>query len=119
MKINILIPGDFRSARGEEAIKCSVKASDGYVYPLKSSLIFIHKPVIYIKLSEIKFVEFSRIAQIGGSGMASRSFDMTITKMKDDSNVTFAGIDKEEQKNLMNYLKSKNVKMRTVDTDNY
>ena len=61
MNINILIPGDFRTNKGEEALKCSVKASDGHLYPLKSSLIFIHKPVIYIKLSEIKFVEFSRI----------------------------------------------------------
>lgn len=58
IKINILIPGDFRSAKGEDAIKCSVKASDGHLYPLKSSLIFIHKPVIYVKHSEIKFVEF-------------------------------------------------------------
>jgi structure-specific recognition protein 1 len=117
IKINILIPGDFRSAKGEEAIKCSVKASDGYLYPLKSSLIFIHKPVIYIKLSEIKYVEFSRIAQIGGSSLPSRSFDMTFTKLKDDGQFTFAGIDKEEQKNLTNYLKSKNVKMRTVDVE--
>lgn len=66
IKINILIPGDFRTNKEEEALKCSVKASDGHLYPLKSSLIFIHKPVIYIKLSEIKFVEFSRIGNIGG-----------------------------------------------------
>ena len=117
IKITILIPGDFRSAKGEEALKCSVKASDGYLYPLKSSLIFIHKPVHYIKLSEIKFVEFSRIGQLGGSGMTARSFDMTVTKLKDDSQITFAGIDKAEQKNLMAYLKSRNVKMRSVDVE--
>jgi structure-specific recognition protein 1 len=81
IKINILIPGDFRTSKGEDCIKCSVKASDGNLYPLKSSLIFIHKPVIYIKHSEIKFVELSRIGQLGGSGMPSRSFDMTITKL--------------------------------------
>jgi structure-specific recognition protein 1 len=61
IKINILIPGEFRSAKGEDCIKCSVKASDGHLYLLKSSMIFIHKPVIYIKHSEIKFVELSRI----------------------------------------------------------
>lgn len=116
MKINILIPGDFRSNRGEEALKCSVKASDGHLYPLKSSLIFIHKPVIYIKLSEIKFVEFSRIGQLGGQGI-SRSFDVTITKIKDEPSIAFAGIDKEEQKNLMSYFKSKNVKVRTIDIE--
>ena len=85
IKINILIPGEYRSHRNEEAVKCSVKASDGYIYPLKNSLIFIHKPVIYIKLQEIKFVELSRVGGFGGSGMNSRSFDITITKLKDDS----------------------------------
>ena len=94
IKINILIPGDFKSNRNEEAIKCSVKASDGYLYPLKSSLIFIHKPVHYIKLSEIKFVEFTRVG--GGSGLPSKSFDMKVTSMKDDSSITFGGIEKTE-----------------------
>jgi structure-specific recognition protein 1 len=119
MKINILIPGDFRSHKGDEAIKCSYKASDGYVYPLKNSLIFIHKPVIYIKLTEIKYVEFSRLGQIGGSNVLSRSFDMVIVKLKDEPNLTFAGIDKEEQKNLTNYFRTKNVKMRTVDVETH
>lgn len=47
--------------------------------------------------------------------MPSRSFDISITKLKDDTQVTFGGIDKEEQKNLVNYFKSKNVKLRTLD----
>ena len=49
--------------------------------------------------------------------MPSRSFDITVTKLKDDSQVTFAGIDKEEQKNLINYFKSKNVKIRILDVE--
>ena len=57
IKINILIPGEFRSFKGDDCVKCSVKASDGHLYPLKSSLIFIHKPVIYLKHSEISYVE--------------------------------------------------------------
>ena len=111
-----MIPGEFKSSKDGEAIKCSVKASDGYLYPLKSSLVFIHKPVHYIKLSEIKYVEFSRVG--GGVGLpSSRSFDMTVTKLKDEAPVTFAGIDRQEHKNLMNYLKAKNIKMRSVDVD--
>lgn len=114
-KVNILIPGDFKSAKGDQAIKCSVKASDGYLYPLKSSLIFINKPVTYIKLSEIKYVEFSRI---GSSGMpSSRSFDMTVAKLTDNSTIAFSGIDKDEYKNLSAYLKAKGVKMRQVDVE--
>jgi structure-specific recognition protein 1 len=81
MKINILIPGDFRTSKNDESVKCSYKVQDGYLYPLKSSMMFIHKPVIYLKLTEIKFAEFSRI---GGSG-TNKSFDIIITKLADDS----------------------------------
>ena len=52
-KINILIPAEFRSKNNDQALKCAVKAQDGYLYPLKSSLIFIHKPVHYIKFADI------------------------------------------------------------------
>lgn len=116
IKINILIPGDFKSSKNEEAIKCSFRASDGYLYPLKSSLIFIHKPVIYMKHSEIKFVEFSRIGQ-QAAGATNRSFDMIVTKM-DEGPITFNGIDRSEYKVITNYLKSKQIKIRTVDVDN-
>jgi structure-specific recognition protein 1 len=115
-KVNILIPGEFKSAKNEDAIKCSVKASDGHLYPLKSSLVFIHKPVYYIKHPEIKYVEFSRVGGLGAGMPVSRSFDMTVTKI-DGEAVTFAGIDKQEHKNLTAYLKNKNIKMRSVDTE--
>lgn len=114
-KVNILIPGEFKSSKGDEAIKCSVKASDGFLYPLKSSLIFINKPISYIKLSEIKYVEFSRI---GSSGMpSSRSFDLTVAKLTDNSSITFSSIDKDEYKNLSAYLKDKGIKMRSIDVE--
>jgi structure-specific recognition protein 1 len=45
----IIVPGDFKSHKGAKAIKCSVKAAEGYFYPLKSSLVFIHKPVLYLR----------------------------------------------------------------------
>ena len=48
---------------------------------------------------------------------SSRTFDLTITKLKDDASVTFGGIEKEEQKNLISYFKSKNVKIRVVDVE--
>jgi len=56
----IIVPGDFKSNRGSKAIGCSVKAAEGYLFPLKSSLVFIHKPVHYIRHNELKHVEFSR-----------------------------------------------------------
>jgi len=111
----IIVPADFRSARGTKAVKCSVTANEGLLYPLKSSLIFIHKPVHYIRHAEIKFVEFSRIAQ--GGQAASRSFDLTITKLKDNKVVSFASIETEEQRLLTDYFKAAGIKMRVLDAD--
>ena len=75
----IIVPGDFKSHRGNKAVQCSVKAAEGYLYPLKSSIVFIHKPVIYIRHGEISHVEFSR------TGSTSRTFDMVVYKLKDNS----------------------------------
>ena len=71
-----------------------------------------------MKHSEIKYVEFQRVGQVS-SGIPSRSFDMIITNLKDNTSTTFAGIDKGEHKNLVSYLKSKNIKMRSVDLETH
>ncbi len=74
----------------------------------------MHKPVIYIKFTEIKHIEFSRIEQ---GATSSKSFDVTVTRLKDDTSVTFAGIEKTEQRILTDYFKSKGIKLRTVDIE--
>lgn len=109
------MPGEFKSHKGNKAIKCSVRAAEGFLYPLKSSIVFIHKPVMYLRHSEVKCVEFSRVG--GGTAGLSRSFDVQLTKLKDDTTIQFHSIDKEEQAVLMKYFKASNIKIRTVDVD--
>ena len=111
----IIVPGEFQSSRGTKAIKCSVRAAEGHLYPLRSSVVFIHKPILYIRHSELKSVEFSRVGQ--GTTGVSRSFDITLTKLRDDTQVTFLSIDKEEQKVLMAYFKQSGIKTRILDAD--
>lgn len=111
----IIVPGEFLSFRGTKAIKCSVRAAEGHLYPLRSSLVFIHKPVLYIRHSEVKCVEFSRVG--GGSTGVSRSFDIILTKLRDDSRVTFLSIDKEEMSVLMSYFKQSSIKTTFLDAD--
>lgn len=106
----IIVPGEFKSSKGTKAISCNVKAAEGYLFPLKSSLVFIHKPVMYIRHSELRHVEFSRTG-------AGRTFDFTISKLKDDQPVTFLSIDRDEHKILVEYFKTANVKMKTVDNE--
>jgi len=104
----IIVPGDFKSHRGSKAIDCNVKAAEGLLYPLKSSIVFIHKPVMYIRHSELRHVEFSRTG-------AGRTFDITLTRMDDEQSVTFMSIDKDEHKILVEYFTNANIKMKTVD----
>ena len=47
----------------------------------------------------------------------SRSFDVTLTKLRDDSQVAFLSIDKEEQQVLMAYFKQSGIKTRIIDAD--
>ena len=112
----IIVPGEFQSFRGAKAIKCSVRAAEGLLYPLRSSVVFIHKPVMHIRHSELKSVEFSRVGH--GTAGVSRSFDITLTKLRDDTKTTFLSIDKEEQKVMMAYFKQSGIKTRIIDNDN-
>ena len=111
----IIVTGEFASCRGTKSIKCAIKAADGLLYPLRSSLVFIHKPVLYIRHSEIKCVEFQRVGK--GSSGASRSFDIILTKLRDDTRVTFLSIDQEEMQVLMTYLKHSSIKTNFLDAD--
>jgi len=108
----IIVPGDFTSSRGAKAVSCSVKAAEGYLFPLKSSLVFIHKPVTYIRHSELKNVEFQRT----GKESMSRTFDITLVRLKSDQqNFTLLSIDRDEQKQLEAYFKSAGVKITIQD----
>ena len=114
IKINIIVPGDFKSHRELEAVKCSVKAQEGFLYPLQKSLIFIHKPVTYIKIDDVLHVEFARVSEFAKTTV--RSFDLTVTTKKGES-TTFTGIDKQEYKPLRSYLQKKNLRIRNIDED--
>ena len=59
-------------------INCSIKAQEGLLYPLKSSLLFVHKPVIYVKHGQINYCEFTRVLQEQGYNQASRTFDLNL-----------------------------------------
>lgn len=88
--------------------------SDGHLYPMKNSLIFIQKPILYIKHKEIKYVEFSRVF---GAMEQSKSFDIAVVKNNGEANEQFKNIDKVELKVLTSYFKEAGIKMRKIDPD--
>lgn len=113
IKISIIVPSGFKSEKGTDAVKCSVRAQDGYLYPLQKSFLFVHKPVTYIKHDEIQFLEFSRISEFAAAG---RSFDINIVTKKGVS-MSFTGISKPEFNTIVEYLKSKKITVRNADDD--
>ncbi|SAM07010.1 hypothetical protein [Absidia glauca] len=106
----VTVPGTYRSHHGAHALKCSMKANEGYLYPLEKSFLFIPKPTTFIPFNEIGVVNFTRVGtQSGGS---SRTFDMKF-HMKSGSDVQFSSINREEYSSLEDFLRQKNIKVKS------
>ncbi|KAK9323930.1 hypothetical protein V1517DRAFT_318811 [Lipomyces orientalis] len=104
----ITVPGQFQSAHGQAGVKCSLKASEGYLYLLEKSFLFIPKPTVYMAHSDVSSVTLSRV---GGSVSSSRTFDITVTLVTGVSH-QYSSINREEQSGIESYLKSKNIKIK-------
>ncbi len=74
-------------------MKCSLKANEGWLYPVERGFLFIHKPPTYIRYADISALEFARInsTQAGQSG--SRNFDLVVTS-KSGTEYQFTNIDR-------------------------
>ena len=66
---------DFVSHHQQSGVKCSVKASEGYLFCLDKSFMFVPKPAQYIAFENITSIVLSRV---GGAMAASRTFDITV-----------------------------------------
>ncbi|KAG5518621.1 hypothetical protein PMAC_002589 [Pneumocystis sp. 'macacae'] len=104
----IITPSTFRSYRDHAAVKCSMKASEGNLFCLDRSFLFIPKPSIWIPMSEISHITLSRI---NASVSASRTFDLVFS-LKGGVCYQFSNINREEQKLLEDFIKSKNIKIK-------
>ncbi|KAI9271387.1 hypothetical protein BY458DRAFT_509331 [Sporodiniella umbellata] len=105
----VISTSTYKSHHGAFAMKCSMKANEGFLYPLEKSLLFIPKPPTYISIHEIGVVTFSRVGQSAGS---SRTFDMKF-RMTSGSDIQFSSINREEYANIEDYLKQRKIKIKT------
>lgn len=105
----VVFPGAFQSSHEQAGVSCSLKASEGYIYPLERCFFFLPKPTLYIPLVDISHVTFSRVS---GSVSSSRTFDMTITLKNNRGEHQFSNIDREEQRGLEDFIKTKGIKLR-------
>jgi structure-specific recognition protein 1 len=107
---NIIIPGNFRSSKNNPSIKCSLKANEGFLYPLERGMIFIHKPVVYIKLEDVSYVECVRVTE-----SVQKSFDLHVHTNKNNEKFQFSGILREEYDSIIKYLALKKIKVKSIE----
>ncbi|KAI5963261.1 POB3 [Candida pseudojiufengensis] len=108
----LITPGSFQSRFLQPGITCSVKASEGYLFPLERCFLFVTKPTLYIPYSEISNIVMSRT---GGGVSASRTFDLEINIVNSNQKHIFGSIDREEQENIERFCKEKNIRVKNEE----
>ena len=104
---------DFESHNNQKAVKCSVKASEGFLYCLERAFMFIPKPTQFIPYETISVIVMSRV---GGAVSASRTFDITV-EIRGGVNYQFSNINREEQGCLQAFFELKGIKLRNEMVD--
>ncbi|KAL0431696.1 UNVERIFIED_CONTAM: FACT complex subunit SSRP1 [Sesamum radiatum] len=103
-------PGTFRSHQDGYAVKSSLKAEDGVLYPLEKSFFFLPKPPTLILHEEIDYVEFERHTA-GGSNM--HYFDLLI-RLKTEQEHLFRNIQRNEYQRLFEFVNQKGLKIMNL-----
>ena len=82
----------------QSAISCYFKVDDGLLYPMKSGLLFLQKPIMFIPRDRIDEIMFGR----GGSS-STRTVDLSVSMTDGSDPVEFRMISREEQQALRDY----------------
>ncbi|XXG64352.1 hypothetical protein AAC387_Pa05g2330 [Persea americana] len=104
-------PGKFRSCQDGYAVKSSLKAEDGVLYPLEKSFFFLPKPPTLILYEEIDYVEFE--SHGAGVSMSSHYFDLLV-RLKNEQEHLFRNIQRNEYHNLYAFISGKGLKIMNL-----
>mmetsp|Transcript_34348 Transcript_34348/g.47595 ORF Transcript_34348/g.47595 Transcript_34348/m.47595 type:complete len:497 (+) Transcript_34348:15-1505(+) len=100
------------SGAGAKAVRCSLKAEDGYLFPLERSFFYIAKPPTLLAYEDVAEVEFQR--QGGSLALsAAKTFDLKVT-MKSDGEVVFRNIQRDEYTSLFDFIQSKGLRINNL-----
>jgi len=109
MSINIIVPGKFKTQTNHSSLKCTVGNQEGHLFLLNTALIFIKKPVIYIRLKDISLVNFHRIT----ASISMRNFDFEVITKSGYTQV-FSAVDKRELEQVMRYFEEADVAVKSI-----
>jgi structure-specific recognition protein 1 len=101
--------------RSQYGIKCSIKASEGFLYCLEKAFMFVPKPATYIAYEQTQSITFSRI---GGAVSALSTFDITVVMKGGAGSSQFSNINREDLKALESFFKLKGLRVKNeIDED--
>ncbi len=104
-----------RSHRNQQGIKCSIKASEGFLYCLEKAFMFVPKPATYISYEQTQSVTFSRV---GGAVSTLSTFDITVHLKNAGGSSQFSNINREDLKALEDFFKLKELRVKNeIDED--
>ncbi|KFH42425.1 FACT complex subunit-like protein [Hapsidospora chrysogenum ATCC 11550] len=106
---------DFLTHRNQYGIKCSIKASEGFLYCLEKAFMFVPKPATYIAYEQTQSVTFSRVS---GAVSALSTFDITVVLKNGAGSSQFSNINREDLKGLEAFFKLKGLRVKNeIDED--
>ncbi|KAM3537815.1 hypothetical protein ARSEF1564_009269 [Beauveria bassiana] len=100
---------DFITHRSQYGIKCSIKASEGFLYCLEKAFMFVPKPATYIAYEQTQSITFSRV---GGAVSALSTFDITVAMKGGAGSSQFSNINREDLKALETFFKLKGLRVK-------
>ncbi|KAF1991934.1 SSrecog-domain-containing protein [Aulographum hederae CBS 113979] len=105
---------DYKSHHAQSGVKCAIKANEGHLFFMDKSFMFVPKPATYISFDNVASLTMSRV---GGAISASRTFDLTVTLKGGAGEHQFSNINREEQQNLEDFFRQKNLKLKNEMAD--
>lgn len=104
---------NFKNAKNDGfCVRCLYKADEGYLYPLERSFFYVQKPPLLITHNEIDSVEFQRQGHDVVT-VSNKTFDIYIRTTLGLEH-QFRGIERDEWKNIFQYLKEKQIKIENM-----
>ncbi|KAK4038472.1 POB3-like protein [Parachaetomium inaequale] len=100
---------DFTTHRQQYGIKCSIKASEGFLYCLEKAFMFVPKPATYISYEQTQSITFSRVS---GAVSALSTFDITVHMKSGAGSSQFSNINREDLKGLEDFFKLKGLRVK-------
>ena len=111
----IFKPGGFTGAHGQASVKASLKSNDGALYLLEKSLMFLHKPALWLRYSDVTLATTrrstgaSRTGELALTVKAGTALAAGAASGRGGTDIVFQALDVADLDAVRKYLESRDV----------